>query len=89
MTLHQDRGAELRAWAKTLVLEFMAIRPECQPSENGMRQAELFKQVGFDWGEYSKATTKNQRYWIVALLRELEAEGKVQQVAPSGPWRLA
>ena len=75
MTLHQNRGAELRSWAKTIVLEFMAIRPECQPGENGMRQADIFTECGFDWGEYPKATSSNHRYWIVALLRELEAEG--------------
>lgn len=53
-----------------------------------MRQAEIFRACGFDWGECEKATSSNQQHWVVALLRELEAEGPVEQVFQSGPWRL-
>jgi hypothetical protein len=89
MESYTDRGTALRSAAKTLVLEFMATRSECRPSGRGMKQAEIFRQCGFDWGEYPKATSSNQQYWIVALLRELESEGKVEQVTASGPWRCA
>ena len=53
-----------------------------------MRLSPIFNACGFDWGSYPKATSSNQQYWVVALMRELEAEGCVEQVAPSGPWRL-
>lgn len=89
MTSFETRGAELRSAAKRIVLDFMSATRECQPTGKGMRQSEIFRQCGFDWGEYPKATSTHQQYWIVASLRELEAEGKVQQVGPSGPWRCA
>jgi hypothetical protein len=41
-----------------------------------------------DWGDYPNATSSNQQYWVVALVRELEAEGKVERISESGPWRL-
>ena len=53
-----------------------------------MRLSPIFRACGFDWGEYEKATSSNQQYWVVALMRELEAEGKVERVSSSGPWRL-
>lgn len=84
----KSRGSQLRADAKALVLEFMAATSGCQPGREGVKQAEIFKACGFDWGAYPKATSSNQQYWGVALLRELEAEGKVEQVGASGPWRL-
>lgn len=54
----------------------------------GVKQAEVFRLSGLDWGEKRKATSSNQQYWVVALLRELEDEGLVEQVEEKGPWRL-
>jgi hypothetical protein len=88
MSLFEDRGTQIRSEAKALVLEFMKSSPACQPGRDGVRLSPIFNACGFDWGPYPKATSSNQQYWIVALMRELEAEGKVEQVAPSGPWRL-
>jgi hypothetical protein len=84
----QVRGQALRTQAKTLVLEFMHSSSDCQPGKEGMRLSPIFRACGFDWGEYPKATSSNQQYWVVALVRELETEGKIEQVSPSGPWRL-
>ena len=53
-----------------------------------MTQASIFRECGFDWGNYPVATSSNQQYWVVAILRELEKEGKVEQVYKHGPWRL-
>lgn len=83
-----ERGKELRRLAKDLVYDFMRRSPECSPTGEGIRQAVIFRKCGFDWGDYSKASSTNQQYWVVALLRELEAEGWVERVSPSGPWRL-
>jgi hypothetical protein len=83
-----EQGKTLREQAKKLVLSFMAFDNECHVSGSGIKQAQIFKRCGFDWGNYEKATSSNQQYWIVGLLRELEAEGKVEQVRISGPWRL-
>lgn len=38
--------------------------------------------------DYPKAPSTQQQYWAVALLRELESEGMVEQVEEKGPWRL-
>lgn len=88
MSDFSKRGETVRETAKALVLDFMQATPACRPSAPGMRLAEIFRECGFDWGDYPKATSSNQQYWVVALVRELESEGKVEQLAPSGPWRL-
>jgi len=43
---------------------------------------------GFDWGEYEKATSSNQQYWVVALVRELENEGEIERDPSTKHWRL-
>jgi hypothetical protein len=88
MSEFEDRGKKIRAEAKALVLEFMRNSDLCQPGREGMRLAAIFKACGFDWGSYKNATPSNQQYWVVALVRELEAEGKAERVSQSGPWRL-
>ncbi|MDP3301484.1 MAG: hypothetical protein Q8S36_05895 [Sulfuricurvum sp.] len=89
MTEFEKRGKEIREISKILVLDFMKSTPSCQVGGEGMRLSQIFRACGFDWGTYQKATSSNQQYWAVALIRELEAEGKVNQVSESGPWRLA
>jgi hypothetical protein len=89
MSTFSDRGNEIRQAAKALVLEFLSSHPNAHPQSSGIRQAEVFRACGFDWGTYPKATSSNQQYWIVALLKELEVAGEVIQVSESGPWRLS
>ena len=84
----EQRGRTLRAQAKALVLEFMQASTDCRPGGPGVRLSPIFRACGFDWGSYKNATPSNQQYWVVALMRELEAEGKAERVSPSGPWRL-
>jgi len=84
----ESRGNELRTQAKSLVFEYMKDAVACQPGGEGMRLAAIFRACGFDWGKYTNATSSSQQYWVVALMRELEAEGKVERVSESGPWRL-
>lgn len=81
-------GKKLRSLAKQLVVSFMNSESDCCTSGPGIKQSQIFKSCGFDWGDYEKATSSNQQYWVIGLLRELEAEGRVEQVRPSGPWRL-
>ena len=88
MKQFEERGNRIRAEAKALVYEYMRASPICQPGKEGMRLSPIFRACGFDWGQYEKATSSNQQYWVVALMRELEAEGKVERVSPAGPWRL-
>lgn len=82
------QGVELRRLAKELVLKFMATKPECAVGALGKTQASIFKECGLDWGEYPTATSSNQQYWGVALLRELEKEGKVVRNSKSKLWTL-
>ena len=63
-----EQGKELRDHAKQLVISFMNSENECFVSGPGIKQAQIFKQCGFDWGNYEKATSSNQQYWIVGLL---------------------
>ncbi|MEO5606526.1 MAG: hypothetical protein ABIR13_02920 [Polaromonas sp.] len=85
----KTRGKQLRADAKTLVYQFMQASDGCQPGREGMRQTFIFKECGFGWGDdYKSATSSQQQFWVVALLRELAVEGKVERVFESGPWRL-
>ncbi|WP_372612981.1 hypothetical protein [Halomonas sp.] len=88
MNQYEQIGSEIRQMAKTLVLHFMQSRPECQPGEEGLRLTRIFRACGFDWGDQIKATASNQQYWVSAIIRVLEAEGKVERIGESGPWRL-
>ncbi len=88
MNKYVEEGTKLRNQAKQLVISFMNSENDCWVTGPGIKQAQIFKRCGFDWGTYEKATSSNQQYWIVGLLRELESEGKVEQVRTSGPWRL-
>ena len=81
-------GTELRIAIKQLVYEFMKRNGECSVFSRGMKQADIFRACGLDWGEYLNATSSNQQYWIVALLRELEQEGKIQRDPDTKRWRL-
>ena len=83
-----SKGTELRLAIKELVFDYMKNSPDCAVSADGLMQAEIFRQCGLDWGEYSNATSSNQQYWIVALIRELESEGKVQRDVDSKKWRI-
>jgi len=87
-TLYEARGDEIRALAKSLVLDFMQATEICQPLQEGISLSQIAKRCGLRWGDYPKATESNQNYWIVAILQELKAEGRVEQIKESGPWRL-
>lgn len=88
MSQFEDDGKTIRNSAKALVLRFMQSTALCQPGAEGMKLARISRECGLDWGDYPKATSSNQQYWVVALVRELESEGKVERVSDSGPWRL-
>lgn len=83
-----EKGINLRMQIKELVYDFMKNTEECSNLSDGLKQAEFFRSCGLDWGGYSNATSSNQQYWIVALLRELEVEGKVQRDSVSKKWRV-
>ncbi len=84
----QKQGLELRTKAKELALAALAKHPDGRINGKGVKQAEIFRLCGLDWGDYPKAPSTQQQYWVVALLRELESEGTVEQVEEKGPWRL-
>jgi hypothetical protein len=87
MNKFKESGKALRNNAKNLVLEYMSMESLCQKDADGIRLSELFRNCGFDWGEYQNATSSNQQYWMVALMRELEKEKKVERLK-SKKWRL-
>lgn len=86
MVNHSTEGKNLRIKTKELVFDFMKNTPECSSNAEGLKQAVIFRECGLDWGEYPNATSSNQQYWIVALLRELEHEGKVKRDTVTKKW---
>ena len=83
----KEKGKALRNTAKEIVIEYMNQDPSCQKNSEGIRTSELFRNCGFDWGKYENATSSNQQYLVVALMRELEKDGKVERLE-SKKWRL-
>lgn len=72
-----------------IVLDYMEHNSVCAPDGEGIKQAQVFRDCGLDWGSYDKATSSNQQYWVVALLRELEAQKILEQDSSSRQWRLS
>ena len=72
-----NKGLSLRDAIKDNVFDYMAHTPDCSRYGIGMTTAEIFRDCGLDWGTQENATSSNQQYWMVALLRTLENEGKV------------
>ncbi len=89
MKSYEKQGEAIRTLAKSLVVQFMSSHSDCVPTGPGLKQAEIFRRCGFSFGEQTKAEPSRQQYWVVALLRDLEADGLVVQVKESGPWRLS
>lgn len=81
-------GEKIREQSKNIVLDYMKLTDDCARCGKGLRQAELFRVCGFDWGDYEKAETARQQYWVVGLLRTLEREGAIQRDNVSKKWRL-
>ena len=88
MSSFKEQGNEIRRCAKQLVLDFMSSSGRCGVSGSGVRQAEIFRECGFDWGDHEKAESTRQQFWIVGLLKQLEMENRVEQVTSSSLWRL-
>lgn len=83
-----ETGAELRLMIKNLVYVYMQSRDECRSGSRGMRQSDIFRNCGLDWGNYKSATSTHQMYWLVGLLRELQHEKKIQRNEETKLWRL-
>jgi len=81
-------GEKLRNEIKQVVLSYMRDSSDCAPTSSGMKCAEIFRECGLDWGDYPNATSSNQQYWMVALLRELEKEKLVIRDSTTKFWRI-
>lgn len=88
LIIFKERGINLRSEAKNIVLEFMNSSNECKPQGQGKKQAEIFRDCGLDWGDQGNSASSQQQFWIVALLRVLESDGKVQRDPITKRWRL-
>lgn len=84
----EKTGEEIRRQTRELILAFMKQGEDCQPGAEGIRQAELFRTCGLDWGEQPTATSTQQNFWIVGLLRTLEGEGIVERDTTTKKWKL-
>lgn len=81
-------GEDIRKQTRELVMSFMQQSEACQPSAECIKQAELFRVCGLDWGEQPTATSTQQNFWLVGLLRTLESEGIVERDVTTKKWRL-
>lgn len=88
MSRFEAIGEKMRDQTKSLILDLMKSSPEYGAGGKGIRTSQIFKSCGLDWGDYPKAESSRQQYWVVAAIRELEAEGIVERISESGPWRL-
>ena len=88
MNKFTEVGNLIRKKSKELVIDYMENTFACQKKGEGQKQAEIFRNCGFDWGEKVNAISSNQQYWVVALLRELEEEGRVERDVDTKKWRL-
>lgn len=88
MSRFEDRGAAIRASARTLVLDYLRSSAAAQIGGQGVRLAHIFRGCGLDWGAKKNATSSNQQYWAVAIVQSLAEEGLVERIGESGPWRL-
>lgn len=88
MTKFEILGENIRNQTKELILNYMKQDENSQENGEGIKLAELFRVCGLDWGEQPNATSSNQQYWLVALMRDLEKEGKVERDLDSKKWRL-
>lgn len=88
MSEYEQRGIEIRKLCKSLVLHYMQNNEACKPGGTGVKQIEVFRDCGFDWGDYKKVSSTNQSYWAVVILRALEEDNKVKQLSDGGPWTL-
>lgn len=84
----EKTGEEIRRQTRELILAFMKQSEDCQPGAEGIRQAELFRTCGLDWGEQPTATSTQQNFWLVGLLRTLEGEGIVERDTTTKKWKL-
>jgi len=85
---YKSEGNSLRAQIKELIIEFMKSNYACQPNAEGLTQSDIFRACGLDWGDQEKAESTKQQYWVIAVLRVLENEGKVQRDVMSKRWRV-
>ena len=85
---YKAQGQKIRDDAKNHVLQYMKESNRCRPKDGvGMKQSDIFKECGFNWGEQTSASETSQQSWIVALLRQLESEDEVERLH-SKQWRL-
>ncbi len=61
MIQYENRDNEVGKFVKSLMYDFMQSIPKCQANAERMRLAEIFRKCDFDWGDYLKATSSNQR----------------------------
>lgn len=88
MNDYKEEGIKIRELSKQLVLQYMRSEYECCSTGGGIRQREIGRNCGLEWGDKEKSTASNQNYWTVALLQELKEENLVQQDIDSKKWRL-
>lgn len=81
-------GTQIRENTKELILEYMQNHTVCSSNGEGIKQAELFRACGLDWGDCKNATSTNQQYWLVALLRMLESDNLIIRDTFTKKWKL-
>lgn len=88
MCEHKSKGELIRETAKKLVLDYMITDRDCAPDGKGRKQAEIARNCGLVFCDYDNVSSSQQQFWTVAILRELEQEGKVIRKYDRGPWIL-
>lgn len=64
----EKAGDEIRRQTRELILNFMKQSEECQPRAEGIKQAELFRVCGLDWGGTTYCYVNSTEFlacWVV------------------------
>lgn len=88
MNNYANKGLDIRYQIKDLIFSYILNNPNCFSNSEGLSLTCIFIECGLDWGDYTNATSGQQKYYVVAALRELEKEGKIQRDNITKKWRL-
>lgn len=83
-----EQGKQIKIAVKSMIIDYMNNNIHCAKNGYGVKQADIFHDLGLGVKTYPKATLSNQQYWMIALLYELQDEGKIEHICDKGPWRL-
>ena len=79
---------QLKIEFKNLISDFISNNENCKSDNLGLKQAEIFRLCNMGFGNQKNCTESQQVFYLVAILRELEKEGKITRDPITKKWKL-